>query len=489
MVRALATLVERLPVTDAITVAPTPTSAGERRDAVRDALRALAASARAGGLQCRVDEAGMHVNETLLLPADLRADATLLSLARRLVNHAVGTLSIRQGAAPGELLTLGRLLADPPQAVAVALSMTDRTARNTPTDVLRSWSVLMTPASTPVFEQRALPPTVGGAIARLRAARTDAAARDAVEAILELARDGENRGDAVTIEALALALVLQTRARGPAEGRLAAEGGIRRLLREPVIALLATRVPDTADRDALVAILARAGEVGGKALVAQLMSAEDRPARRSYFDAIVAQDSGRSQLRDALNDSRWYVVRNAAALLGEMGMAEADAPLIPLLAHLDERIRIAAARALTRLRTPRGIAALQQRLNDDNAEVRRLAAASFGFSSKLPGAPKPHSAPLALALAKEPDEDVALEMIASLGKLASADAVQRLIRMSMDTSERSAAPPWFRVATLEALVEARGHASIPTLEVLASDGNEEVAAAARRLLGKVLTTS
>jgi hypothetical protein len=114
MVRALATLVERLPVTDAITVAPTPTSAGERRDAVRDALRALAASARAGGLQCRVDEAGMHVNETLLLPADLRADATLLSLARRLVNHAVGTLSIRQGAAPGELLTLGRLLADPP---------------------------------------------------------------------------------------------------------------------------------------------------------------------------------------------------------------------------------------------------------------------------------------------------------------------------------------------------------------------------------------
>jgi hypothetical protein len=492
MVRALALLVDRLTVqvaSAASAASPGAASAGERRDAVREALRMLAASARAGALQCRVDERGLHVNEALLTPSEIRTEPALLALARRLVNHAVGTLSIRQGAAPGELLTLGRLLAEPPSAIANAMQaehVSNEGSRYTPTEVLRTWSVLVTPASTPTFEEGALSPTIGSAMARLRSSRTDETARAAVESMLELARDAELRKDAPSVEAITLTLAQHARVIGPNEGRLAVEGGLRRLLREGVINLLAARVPESRDRDALIGALARTGEMGGRALVTQLMAAEDRPARRCYFDAIVAQDSGRSQLREALSDPRWYVVRNAAALLGEMGMAEADAPLIPLLSHLDERIRIAAARALTRLRTTRGLSALQQRLGDSNAEVRRLAAAAFGLSSAIAGTPKPNSGPLAAALLTETDEDVALEMIAALGKLASPDAVQRLIRMSLDTSEKSVERAWFRVATLEALVEARGHAAAATLGVATSDANEEVAAAARRLLEIVL---
>lgn len=485
MVRALALLVERL--SQLQLTPPTPASADERRDAVRDALRTLTAAARGGHLHLAVDESGMHVNEGVLLPGELRGDRTLLALARKLVSHAVGTLTIRQGAAPGELLTLGRLLSEPPQPAPSPAAADTPTPRRTPTEVLRSWSVLVTPASTPLLEPEAVPATVGSAMGRLHAARTDDAAQAAVEVLLALAADAEANKDGNAIEAIAQTFVTHARALGPGEGRLATEGGLRQLLREPVIALLAARVPHTSDRDALIAVLSRAGEIGGRALVSHLMNSEDRPSRRSYFDAIIAQDAGRSQLREALADSRWYVVRNAAALLGEMGMAEADAPLIPLLAHLDERIRIAAARALTRLRTPRGLSSLQQRLGDGNAEVRRLAAAAFRIASTLPNTPKPNSAPLAAALAKEPDEDVALEMIAALGKLGSADAVQRLIRMAMDTSPRMVDRPWFRVATLEALVEARGHAAVPVLEAVVTDGNEEVAAAARRLLGIALS--
>ncbi|MEO7363469.1 MAG: HEAT repeat domain-containing protein, partial [Gemmatimonadaceae bacterium] len=256
-------------------------------------------------------------------------------------------------------------------------------------------------------------------------------------------------------------------------------------IREGIVKLLAERVPDTGDREMLISLLSRSGEMGGKALVEQLMSSDDRPARRCYFDAIVAQDSGVSQLRDALNDPRWYVVRNAAALLGDMGMSDSDASLMPLLAHLDARIRIAAARALSRLRTARGLLAVQQRLSDGNAEVRRLAAAAFGLSAAIAGTAKPHSGPLGTALATEPEEDVALEMLASLGKLASADAVQRLIRLALGGPERVTHAGWFRVAALDALVAARGHAAVPTIEVLVSDGDAEVAATARRLLGLV----
>ena len=487
MVRALAALVDRLAGQSGATVkVPTP-SPGERRDAVREALRALASSARGGALQCHVDELGLHVNGIVVVPNELRAEPTLYSLARRLVSHAVGTMTIRQGAAPGELLTLGRLLAEPP-ASAVDVPAGDQplaTPRNTPTEVLRSWSVLVTPASTPLFAQGPVSPTVGSALTQLHNARTDEATRRAVSEILHLGAEAEMRSDAASLESLALALSAYARAVGPSEGRLACEGGLRRLLRDSVVTLLATRIPDSTDRDGLIAILARSGELGGRALVTQLMASEDRPSRRSYFDAIVAQDSGASQLREALNDPRWFVVRNAASLLGEIGMAEADMSLIPLLSHLDERIRIAAARALTRLQTARALSALQQCLSDTNAEVRRLAAAAFALASTIPGIPKPPSGPLGTALLTEPEEDVALEMIAAFGKLGSADAVQRLIRLSV-APENAGQGAWFRVATLEALVAARGHAAVPTLEVLTNDQNEEVAAAARRLLGMVL---
>lgn len=490
MVRALALLVERLTTSTPLTGVPV-TSPGERRGAARESLRALASAARGGALHCHVDELGLHVNENVILPAELRAEPALYGFARRLVNHSVGTLSIRQGAAPGELLTLGRLLADAPPPLPQPSAPDEANTpprRTTPTEVLRSWSVLITPASTPLFQQHAVSQTVSGAMARLRTARTDDAARQAVSELLDLANDAEGRRDAPAVESIAVSLAMHARALGSGEGRLATEGGLRRLLRDGIVTLLAARVPESSDRDTLISVLARTGEMGGKALVQQLISSDDRSARRAYFDAIVTQDSGVSQLREALSDSRWFVVRNAAALLGEMGMTETDASLIPLLAHLDERIRIAAARALTRLRTARGLAAVQLRLTDSNAEVRRLAAAAFAPGGNVPGAIKPHSAALGAALAIESEEDVALEMLASLGKLGSADAVQRLIRLAMSGPERTVQAGWFRVAALEALVVARGHAAVPSLEVLATDADEEVAATAQRLLGSALTS-
>jgi HEAT repeat protein len=220
------------------------------------------------------------------------------------------------------------------------------------------------------------------------------------------------------------------------------------------------------------------------------MSAADPLSRRAYFDAIVELDMGATLLLESLHDDRWFVVRNTAALLGEMNIGGADKALASLLEHHDERIRIAAARALIRLRTPLALAALHAAITDANAEVRRLAATSYTVASTS-GASRPGAVGLAAAFEQETDEDVALEMLAALGRLGSADAVQRLMRIAQAPTlgaptvhvsvgrRETPRPSWARVAALEALIDARGDAVASVIDALKADDDEMVANVAR----------
>jgi HEAT repeat protein len=222
------------------------------------------------------------------------------------------------------------------------------------------------------------------------------------------------------------------------------------------------------------------------ALLGLLGRTDDPRIRRACFDAIVALDAGTELVLEALDDPRWYVVRNAAALLGELRAHDADRALARLLAHGDARVRLAVARALVRLRSPAALAALQQALGDASPDVRRLAATAFALGAHLPGTSRPSAAPLIHALEAETDEDVALEMIAALGRLGSADAVQRLLRVAQrppldpTTGELpEPQPAWMRVAAIEALVVARGSAPLErVLAELREDADGAVAMAA-----------
>ena len=104
---------------------------------------------------------------------------------------------------------------------------------------------------------------------------------------------------------------------------------------------------------------------------------------------------------------------------------------------------------------------------------------------------RPPAARLAVALDQETNEDVALEMLAALGRLGSADAVQRLLRIALPGGETMGdragvgRDSWQRVAALEALVRARGHAVLPAIEGLMQDSDRNVAAAATRLRATV----
>ncbi len=518
VLRALALLIDRVVTVQALRP---PETAGEidaelvMQPLVRDALRQLTARSRDGALLCRIID-GQLVLEGVPIERRLAADDPLLGgLLRRALTLGIGSITVRQGAAPGELLTLASLLAQPfrtgedarPLSGDTPTTITRAvTSDEQPRELLRSWSVLVTPLQPGADPMPRITPsspgviddsgigtsTVGGsavanALSRLAAARTDDAALAASDLLVELIDGAEFRGDALTIESIARATMQHVHTVGGGGGRLGGERIMRRLLHRTSLRLLATRVPYTPERTITLELMARAGDATVEVLVQELMSSQESQARRAYFDSIVALDLNATMLFDLVRDNRWFVVRNAVALLGEMGVEQADVAMLPLLTHDDDRIRIAAARALMRLGTAKAMHGLHGVIEDQHPEVRRIAAAAYGLPGIGGGGVRPPAARLAAALDKERDEDVALEMLASLGKLGSADAIQRLLRIAQPAA---AAEPgerqtnreaWIRIAALEALVRARGYAVMGAIDSLAGDADPEVAAAVVRL--------
>ncbi len=513
--RALALLVDRL-------VTAGMAGAGEVPEpmVVRDALRSFAANIRESAMSCRLVDGRMVLAGEPLEWGFAQDDPLLSSLLQRCVALGIGGITVRQGAAPGELYTLASLLASTPRHRTAGPFSSDTPttmssiaggipvhagAEQSTRELLRSWSVLVLPANAPPEDRRETPAegiaaihatlpegrtssAAATALMRLAAAHGDEAANQAVDQLVQLLDDAEVRGDAHVVEGIARAGVAQLHTVGAGASRLALERLLRRLQHRRTLELLGERLPYVPDRLTLLELFARAGEVAVEILVQQLMRVEDAPARRAYFDGIVALDLGATLLFDLLRDPRWYVVRNAVALLGEMGVEYADAAMLPLVGHEDDRIRIAVARALLRVGSAKALAALHGLIDDRNTEVRRIAAASYGLTSSSSGSVRPPAARLAMALEHEVDEDVALEMLASLGRLGSADAVQRLLRIALppqqpqDGSERPAPrESYLRVAAIESLLRARGQAVVPALEGLRNDPDPDVAAAARRL--------
>ncbi len=536
--RSLALLVDRMATLGL--GAPGVQSTPDVAVAVRDALRHVTARIRDASIDCRVVHGQFVLGGELVDRALTRDDPLIATLLFRCLSLGIGGITVRQGASPGELITLAQLLAQPrPDGETATTNDTPTSlsaikAQQASRELLRSWSVQVTPLPlpdglrpvTPRSVTAIAPPDVDNrnresvgaldrryadtafaddvvfgatddretvassaarAVSALAAAHDDLAASRAADVLIAVLDTAEFRGEAQVLEGTATAVMAHMHTVGTGAGRLAVERVLRRLQHRSSLELLATRIPQLPDRTRLLEMLSRAGETIVDILVRRLMDADNAAARRAYFDSIVGLDLGGTALLELVHDPRWYVVRNAVALLGEMGVEQSESVMLPLLQHDDERIRVATARALVRLGTAKAINGLHAAIEDSHAEVRRIAAVSYGLTTSATGAVRPHAARLAMALEKEIDEDVALEMLASLGKLGSADAVQRLLRIAMpqqsqagETAERPR-ESWLRIAALEALVRARGNAVMPYVDTLATDADPNVAQAAYRL--------
>jgi HEAT repeat protein len=92
------------------------------------------------------------------------------------------------------------------------------------------------------------------------------------------------------------------------------------------------------------------------------------------------------------------------------------------------------------------------------------------------------AATLTKALDDEEDADVQLAIIGSLGRLATTDAVQRLIKLAEPGALFKKKPVAVRVAAVQALGEARTPAAQNALQHLVHDKDKEVSQAVFRLL-------
>jgi hypothetical protein len=446
---------------------------GSTMEEVRDTLRLLVSHARETAVSFEVDDWRLSVDG-----APVAAATGLEELVGQLYAHRVRRLAIRQYATAAELIKLTRLLSEPSTGSPAAF---ERRAV-----ALKLWNVSLVVAGGTEDESAqaatASPERVvlNHHLNRVRAATVPLDATHALGALTSL---GEAHAEAGRAEAVAEVLVGIARAeRESNDGAIREEcaRAIDRLSKPAVTRLVAQLLPALKARPSEysehLGALGRTGTAGAAALIAHLMAADTIEQRRVFFDAIVELRAGIPMLIDALGHPQWFVVRNAACLLGEMKAEQADGALARLLEHRDERVREAAAGALAELETPTARAALRRMLQDHSPSVRLHAAGAFAAAGSATTA-----TPLAAALDAEPDSDVQLGIIAALGRLGTPDAVQKLVKAVSPAGGRGK-PISYRVAALEALAAARGSSVTPILRSFLHDGDPTVRDTAKRLI-------
>src|SRR3989454_7232305 len=223
-----------------------------------------------------------------------------------------------------------------------------------------------------------------------------------------------------------------------------------------------------------IAVLQRAGAEGVEVLLDQLVASPSLEERSGVFAALTNMTEGLEQVIHLLDHHQWYVVRNVAELVGELGLEDAVPQLAKQLEHEDERVRRSVALALAKVGSRSAAEPLRRALKDPAREVRLHAAMGVGGRKASPLA-----MPLVVALEEEEDEEVERELILALGRIGSPDAVQALIKFAQPSGRLfGRKPSSLRLAAVEALRLAATPAAIGTLQGLSDDGDKQVRGAA-----------
>lgn len=230
-------------------------------------------------------------------------------------------------------------------------------------------------------------------------------------------------------------------------------------------------------REGITRILSWTGETGADVLVSLLVESTSVSERSAYRLAIVQCPATVPSLLALLEDPRWYVVRNAAELLGEMRAAGSEGAVASALLHREARVRRAAAVALGRLGSVRAAQPLSRALADPVAAVRLAAAHA------LAAVPSSRCVPsLVQALDREGEGEVQSALLMALGAHPTDDAVDRLVQESRPGSLIKRKPVARRVSAAQALAVAGSATALAALRKLLGDGEREVRAVAERAM-------
>jgi hypothetical protein len=256
----------------------------------------------------------------------------------------------------------------------------------------------------------------------------------------------------------------------------------RSLLTPGITGRLAARLGSTRDerrRADLVTVCAHLGRDMALTLADALSGTTDRFARRAYVDAMVEMgEDGITVAEEMVEDGRWFVVRNAAAILGEIGGERAVGLLTSSLAHEDARVRREALHALAKVGGEDAGQLVYGMIEDPDSDVRAAAAMAAG-ALKVTRALKP----LLTLLEEESDPDVVVTVLHALGQLADPGATQAIEKRAVG-SFFSRSPTDVRIAAYRALHSIGTPRAKRLLVGAANDKDPRVRGAVRQLLSQ-----
>lgn len=257
--------------------------------------------------------------------------------------------------------------------------------------------------------------------------------------------------------------------------------GIRRLQRPTVLQGVARLIGTNRDlREIATHLLSLAGEPGADVLLDNLIGSNVSGERRAYLEALRRCPAAANSLLHLLSDDRWYVVRNAASLLGELAHTDADRRLAELMAHRESRVRQAVAVALGKLGTSRALLALLQGLNDTSPDVR------LHSSRAIASAKNARAVPFIIeALDHEQDPDVQGALFSALAAAPTEDGIARLVRAAEAGGMLVRKPAALRLRAVEALAEAGTPSARHALQSLLSDRDREIRTAVEQAVGRM----
>jgi len=304
------------------------------------------------------------------------------------------------------------------------------------------------------------------------------AARE-LDALLKVVAEGSARARHDVVADILYGLVVRETALQDEAIRRQYGVALRRIAVPPILRSVTALLPRRRDRhDEYMTVIARCEEAGAEALAESLIAAPTIGDRRVYYDALIRLRTGVRTLIHMLGDSRWYVVRNAAELLGELKVVEAEVELMRLLEHGDDRIRAAAANALARIGSAR-------RGRVSRATPAASDTGNGGGHAPINGQRSVHS--IIKALERESDSRVQVTLVAALGQLGTAQAVDKLVEIARTERGLLARqrPTPLRVAAVHAIGQARSPNAQQALQALLRDKSPAIRGAASWvILGK-----
>ncbi len=258
---------------------------------------------------------------------------------------------------------------------------------------------------------------------------------------------------------------------------------LRRLTKPTLMRAYAMLYADAPDaRTDLEQVLARFGEDGAEAVADCIGSAPTPGMRAVYAELLFRLPGTNDALLAMLDDQRAIVVERAIALIVEMRHPEMERVLGEQLSSERPRVRLAAVRGLAAARDSSFAAdALVRGVQDTLPEVRLAAAIALQSRREERIVP-----PLLRFVDAEDELDVQLAIVSTLGKIPTADGVQKLIALANPTERmlRRRRAPVLRLGAIEALGEARTPAAMAALQRLLEDKEKDVREAAARLYSR-----